>query len=157
KLNYGMSAVGSLGHLTVEMLKKQEGLELVNVPFRGGAQVMNELAAGRVDIASDSFTVMLPHVQAGKFKLLGTLGEQRVPGFDFPTVAESIPGMSAESGTGLVVPAGTPDFVVQKISADVAKVLARPAVKKRLEELGIEVIGSTPREFEDYLRAVSTK
>ncbi|MGA0569687.1 Bug family tripartite tricarboxylate transporter substrate binding protein [Variovorax sp. VNK109] len=157
KLNYGLSAVGSLGHLTVELLKHQERLEIVNIPFKGGAQVMNEMAAGRVDIASDSFTVMLPHIKSGKLKLLGTLGEKRVPGYDYPTVAETLPGLSAESGTGLVVPSGTPDAVVQKISADVAKVVAQPAVRKRLEELGIEVVGSTPAQFEDYLRSVSAK
>lgn len=157
KLNYGLSAVGSLGHLTVEMLKRQEKLDIVNVAYRGGAQVMTEMEAGRVDIASDSFTVMLPHVKAGRLKFLGTLGDKRVPGYNYPTVAESIPGLSAESGTGLVVPAATPDAIVRKISADVAKVVMLPAVKKRLEELGIEVIGSTPEQFDDYLRAVSAK
>ncbi|RYG29691.1 MAG: tripartite tricarboxylate transporter substrate binding protein, partial [Burkholderiales bacterium] len=65
-LNYGLSAVGSLGHLTMEMLKRQEKLDIVNVPFKGGSQVMTEMAAGRIDIASDSFTVMLPHIAAGR-------------------------------------------------------------------------------------------
>ncbi len=157
KLNYGLSAVGSLGHLTIEMLKRQEKIDILNVPFKGGSQVMNEMVAGRIDVASDTLLVMLPHVKSGKVKILGTLGDKRVPGYNFPTVAESLPGMSAESGTGLVVPAGTPDAIVRKIAASVAQVVAQPAMKARLEELGIEPIGSTPEGFDEYLRLVSQR
>lgn len=159
QLNYGLSAVGSLGHLTVELLKRQEKLDIVNVPFKGGAQVMTEMAAGRIDIASDSFTVMLPHINAGRLKVLGTLGEKRVPGFEalYPTVAETLPGIAGDSATGFVVPAGTPNAVVRKIQTDVAQILNRPEMKKRMLELGIEVIASTPEAFDAYMRAMENK
>jgi tripartite-type tricarboxylate transporter receptor subunit TctC len=159
KLNYGLSSIGSLGHLTIEMLKRQEKLDIVTVPFRGGSQVMTEMAAGRVDIASDSFLVMLPNIKAGKLKMLGTLGKKRVPGYEsqYPTVDETVPGLYADSGTGFVVPAATPTEIVDKIQRDVATVLNRPEMKERMAEFGIEVVASSPEGFAAYLRETAEK
>ena len=155
KLSYGNSGIGALSHLSMELLKKQEGIDFLTVAFKGGAQVVTELIGGRIDIATEPFLVVLPHVREGRLKLLGTFGEKRVSGYEnlYPTIAESVPGLAATSLLGFVVPAATPRPVLQKIHADVARVLAQPDTRKRLLEMGIEPVGSTPEQFDEFIRA----
>jgi tripartite-type tricarboxylate transporter receptor subunit TctC len=155
KLSYGNSGIGSLSHLVMEQLKRQESLAMVTVAFKGGAQVVTELLGGRIDIATEPFLVALPHVKEGKLKLIGTFGDRRVAGYEqlYPTIAETLPGLSASSLLGFVAPAATPRAALLKIAADSARVLAQPDTRKRLEEMGIEALGTTPDKFDEHIRS----
>jgi tripartite-type tricarboxylate transporter receptor subunit TctC len=94
---------------------------------------------------------VLPFVQAGKMKLIATMGDKRVAGVNAPTVAEVIPGFNVGALLGFVVPAGTPKAVIDKIQADTAKVLATPELRKRAEEYGMEIVASRPEQFNAFL------
>jgi len=87
-------------------------------------------------------------VEAGKMKLIATMGDQRVAGHDYPTVAETIPGFNVGALLGFVVPAGTPKAVVQKIQVDTARALASPEIQQRAREYGLKVVGSKPEQFD---------
>jgi tripartite-type tricarboxylate transporter receptor subunit TctC len=151
KLNYGTPGTGSTTHLGAELLKREGGFDMQHVPMKGSAPAHTELLGGRLDLVVDPLLSVLPYVQAGKMKLIATMGDKRVPGVNAPTVSEVIPGFNVGALLGFVAPAGTPKAVVQKIQADTAKVLATPEVKKRAEEFGMEIVASTPEQFNAFL------
>lgn len=155
KLTYGNSGIGALSHLVTELLKKQEGLDILTVPFKGGSQVMVELLGGRIDVATEPFLVVLPYIKDGRAKMLGTFGDKRVKGYEqlYPTIAETVPGLSATSLLGFIAPAGTPPRILKQIQTDVARILAQPEIRKRLEEMGIEATGSTPEQFDALIQS----
>jgi tripartite-type tricarboxylate transporter receptor subunit TctC len=151
RLNYGTPGAGSTTHLGAELLKREAGFEMQHVAMKGSAPAHTELMGGRLDLVVDPLLSVLPYVQAGKMKLIATMGDKRVPGVNAPTVAEVIPGFNVGALLGFVAPSGTPRAVVQKIQADTAKVLATPEVKKRAEEFGMEIVGSRPEQFDAFL------
>jgi tripartite-type tricarboxylate transporter receptor subunit TctC len=151
KLNYGTPGAGSTTHLGAELLKREAGFEMQHVAMKGSAPAHTELMGGRLDLVVDPLLSVLPYVQAGKMKLIATMGDKRVPAVNAPTVAEVIPGFNVGALLGFVAPSGTPRAVVQKIQADTAKVLATPEVKKRAEEFGMEIVGSRPDQFDAFL------
>jgi tripartite-type tricarboxylate transporter receptor subunit TctC len=151
KLNYGTPGAGSTTHLGAELLKREAGFDMQHVAMKGSAPAHTELMGGRLDLVVDPLLSVLPYVQAGRMKLIATMGEKRVPGVNAPTVSEVIPGFNVGALLGFVAPAGTPRSVVQKIQVDTAKVLATPEVKKRAEEFGMEIVGSRPEQFDAFL------
>jgi tripartite-type tricarboxylate transporter receptor subunit TctC len=148
KLNYGTPGAGSTTHLGGELLKREAGFEMQHVGMKGSAPAHTELMGGRLDLVIDPMLSVLPYVQAGKMKMIATMGDKRVPGYDFPTVAETIPGFNVGALLGFVAPAGTPRAVVQKIQADTARALATPDIQKRAHDFGMQVVGSTPEQFD---------
>lgn len=157
KLTYGTPGVGGTAHLGAELLKRTAGFDILHVPFKGSAPAHTELMGGRIDIVVDPFLSILPYVKAGRMKMIATFGDKRVPGYDYPTVAETIPGFNVSALLGFVAPAGTPLAVIQKIQADTAKVLAHPETKKRIEELGMEIVASKPEQFDAFVQAEMKK
>ncbi|MDB5752152.1 MAG: transporter [Ramlibacter sp.] len=153
KLNYGTPGAGSTTHLGAELLKREAGFVMQHISMKGSSPAHTELMGGRLDLVVDPFLSILPYVQAGKMKLIATLGARRVQGHDYPTVAELIPGFDVGALLGFVVPAGTPKAVLQKIQADTAKALASPDMKKRAQEYGLEIIGSKPEQFDAFIGA----
>jgi tripartite-type tricarboxylate transporter receptor subunit TctC len=151
KLNYGTPGAGSTTHLGAELLKREAGFEMQHIAMKGSAPAHTELMGGRLDLVVDPFLSILPYVQAGKMKMIATLGAKRVAGHDYPTVAEVIPGFDVGALLGFVAPAGTPKPVLQKIQADTAKALASPEVKKRAQEYGLAIVGSKPEEFDAFI------
>jgi tripartite-type tricarboxylate transporter receptor subunit TctC len=153
KLNYGTPGAGSTTHLGAELLKRDAGFDMQHVAMKGSAPAHTELMGGRLDLVVDPFLSVLPYVQAGRMKLIATMGDKRVPGYEqqYPTVAEVIPGFSVSALLGFVAPAGTPKPVLQKIQADTAKVLAQPDVRKKMEEFGMEVVASRPEQFDAFI------
>lgn len=147
KLNYGTPGAGSTTHLGGELLQREAGFDMQHVGMKGSAPAHTELMGGRLDLVIDPFLSILPFVQAGKMKLIATMGDQRVAGHDYPTVAETIPGFNVGALLGFVVPAATPKAVVQKIQADTAKALAGPEIQARAREYGLKVVGSKPEQF----------
>jgi tripartite-type tricarboxylate transporter receptor subunit TctC len=151
KLNYGTPGAGSTTHLGAELLKREAGFDMQHVSMKGSAPAHTELMGGRLDLVVDPFLSVLPYVQAGKMKMIATMGDKRVLGHDYPTVAEVIPGFNVGALLGFVAPAGTPKPVLQKIQADTARALASPDMKKRAEEYGLEIVGSRPEQFDVFI------
>ncbi|MFL6694412.1 MAG: tripartite tricarboxylate transporter substrate binding protein [Ramlibacter sp.] len=152
KLTYGTPGAGSTTHLGAELLKREAGFDMLHAPMKGSAPAHTELMGGRLDLVVDPFLSVLPYVKAGRMKMIATMGDKRVPGFEqYPTVAEVLPGFSVSALLGFVAPAGTPRPVIQKIQADTARVLAQPAIKKQIEELGMEIVASKPEQFDAFI------
>jgi len=152
-LSYGTPGAGSTTHLGAELLKRQAGFDMLHVPYKGSAPAHTELMGGRIDIVVDPFLSVIPYVKAGKMKMIATLGDRRVDGYDYPIAAETVPGFSVVGLLGFVAPAATPKAVVAKIQADTARVLAVPETRKRIEELGMEVVTTRPEQFEALIQS----
>lgn len=151
KVNYGTPGAGSTTHLGAELLKREAGFEMQHIAMKGSAPAHAELMGGRLDLVVDPFLSVLPFVQGGRMKLIATLGDKRVAGHNYPTVAETIPGFNVGALLGFVAPAGTPKPVLQKIQADTAKALASPDMQQRAQEFGLQVVGSTPAQFDAFI------
>ncbi len=151
KLNYGTPGAGSTTHLGAELLKREAGFEMQHIAMKGSAPAHTELMGGRLDLVVDPFLSILPYVQGGRMKIIATMGDKRVAGHNYPTVAETIPGFNVGALLGFVAPAGTPKPVLQKIQADTAKALATPDVQKRAQEFGLQVVGSAPEQFDAFI------
>ena len=153
KLTYGTPGAGSTTHLGAELLKREAGFDMLHSPYKGSAPAHTELMGGRIDVVVDPFLSVIPYVKAGRMKMIATLGDKRVPGYDYPIAAETVPGFSVVGLLGFVAPAATPKAVVAKIQADTAKVLAVPETRKQIEELGMEVVTTRPEQFDAFLQA----
>jgi tripartite-type tricarboxylate transporter receptor subunit TctC len=148
-LAYGTAGIGSTHHLIGELLAKQAGANLLHVPFRGDAASLTSLLGGEIPFIVVPPTAVLGHLKSGKLRALAVTGAQRWPGMpDVPTVAEQgVAGFDVRSWAGWMLPAGTPQPIVERLHAETQKALQDPVVKKRLEEMGGEVRGSTPQEM----------
>ena len=139
KFNVGYGGVNNTQHLTGELFKYTTGVNMVGVNYKGSASAVTDLLSGQISILVDSLAVTLPHIQAGKLKPLAITTLQRVPQLPaLPTLSESgYPGFEGVGWQGLIVPKGTPNAIVQKISADVAQVLADPEMQKSIIDKGM--------------------
>ena len=153
--NYGSSGVGGAAHLAGEIFKTVAGVQLTHIPYKGAAPAMADLLGGQVPIVFDPIPTSLAHVRAGKLKALGITSAQRsalVP--EVPTVAESgLPGFAVSAWFGLYAPAATPRDIVDKLNADVNRVLLNPEVKERFATLGAESSPMAVDQFAAFLRA----
>jgi tripartite-type tricarboxylate transporter receptor subunit TctC len=154
KLAYATPGSGTAMHLSVEMLKTSAGIDLVHVPYKGGAPAQQDVLSGRVPILMDVLYAVQPLIKAGKIKVLALLSPARAPESpEYPIVAESVPGVSALSLVGIVVPAATPRDLVNRIGADIARAVTSSDLTERMKQQGMEPIGSTPEEFDALIRA----
>jgi tripartite-type tricarboxylate transporter receptor subunit TctC len=153
-LNYASVGVGSPNHLGMELLKSMAGIDMVHVPYKGATPAMADLIAGQVQLAFNGMASVLPQIATGKLKAIAIGSARRSPAApDVPTVAEAgVPGFEFVAWNGNFAPAATPAAVVAKISGDIRKALAAPAVVQRLAGLGTEPSASTPAEFAAYLK-----
>ena len=158
RLNYGTSGPGSVSHLSSEMLKNNTKIQAVEVAYKGGVLAVQDLLGGQINfIFSDSLPAMA-HIRSGKLRALCVTGTQRyelLP--EPPTCQASAPGLVAVNWWGVLMPAGTPRPIVDKLNADTVKALADPDVKKRFADLGVEAVSSTPAEFAAFIRAEMDK
>ena len=157
KLTYGTPGTGSTTHLGGELLKREAGFDMLHVPMKGSAPAHTELMAGRLDLVIDPLLSVLPYVRAGKMKMIATMGDQPIPGTDFPTVSQVLPGFNVGALLGFVAPAGTPQPVLARIQADTAKVLASPEMKQRAAEFGLQIVASRPAQFESFIGSEMTR
>ena len=146
---YGSAGIGSTHHLAGELLSKMAKADMLHVPYRGDAASLTALLAGDVPLVIAPPTAVLSNIKAGKLRAIATTGNQRWPGLpDVPTVAEQgVNAYDVRSWAGLMVPAGTPRAVVERLNAETLKALQLPTVRSRLEEMGGEARGSTPDEM----------
>ena len=138
----------------MELLKQQAQLFIVHVPFRGAAPAMQELLAGRVEMAFDTTVAALPHIRAGKLKpiVLGGLKPvEALPGVD--TVARTYPGFDTDGWQGLFVPKGTPAEIVQKLNAEFVRAVRSADFTSQMSGLGFQAVGGTPEQFGALVRA----
>jgi tripartite-type tricarboxylate transporter receptor subunit TctC len=153
-LNYASSGPGTPYHMAGELFKAMSGTEIVHIPYKGSSQARNDVLGGQVDMMFDAIPTMAPHARAGTVKALATTGLKRsavLP--DVPTVAEAgVPGYEATIWLGIMAPAGTPKPIVDKLNAEIRKVVTRPDVKAQWADQGAEPMTMTPEEFDAYLR-----
>ncbi len=154
KLTYASPGLGSSMHLAGELLKMEAGIDLLHVPFKGGAQAYPELMAGRIDLQLDPTFGIYRHVKAGKMKAIAVTSAKRDPSApEVPAVAETLRGFDVLSINGIVAAGGTPRELARRISGDFRKLLREPDTAKRLEELGIEPVGNSPEEFGAFIKS----
>ena len=155
KANYASIGVGSLSHLTMELVALRSGTEIVHVPYAGSSQAVTALLAGEVDMACLPALSVLPHVRAGKLKAIAVSTAKRSSALpDVPTLNEQgLSGVDAGAWIGVIAPAGTPTPILERIRKDVVAVLKEPEVVAALRNQLMEPIGSTPEEFVAHLRA----
>lgn len=159
KLNFGTSGPGSMSHLIGEMFKRSAQISIEGIQYKGGVLAVQDLLAGQVQmIFSDALPVM-QHIRAGKLRPIGITSKDRSPlSPDIPTMAEQgFPDLVAVNWWGVLVPAGTPRPIVDKLNADLVKVLADPDLKKKYADLGVEPMSSTPEFFGDFIRTESAR
>lgn len=159
QINYASSGIGSASHLSPEMFKAMAGIDIVHVPYKGTGQAIGDLLAGQVVMMFDQPVSTLPHVKAGKLRVLAITSGKRFPTLqDIPTVAESgIPGFEAVSWSGVCVPGGTPKDIINKLQTEISKVLKLPDITERLMRDGIEPIGGTPEQFQAFIEREKIK
>jgi len=154
KLSYATPGSGTAMHLSVELLKTTAGIDIVHVPYKGGAPAQQDVMSGRVPILMDVLYAAQPLIKSGKIKVLALLSPQRTPDSpEYPVVAESVPGVSALSIVGIVAPAATPRELVRRISADIARAVKSTDLTDRMKQQGMEPVGSTPEEFDALIRS----
>jgi tripartite-type tricarboxylate transporter receptor subunit TctC len=153
KLSYATPGSGTAMHLSVELLKAQTGIDLVHVPYKGGAPAQQDVMGGRVPILLDVLYAVQPLIDSGKIKVIALLSPTRpASAKGYGLVAETVPGVSALSIVGLVAPAATPRELVRKISSDIAQSVKSSDLTERMTQLGMEPVGSTPEQFEALIR-----
>jgi len=158
KVTYASVGAGSSNHLNALLLSERAGLEMVHVPYKGGAPMMIDLVGGQVNVMFVSAPQAIPQVKAGRIKALAIGSAKRIAQLpDTPTVAETLPGFTAQSWVGMLVPAGTPKAAVARLHDETAKALADPAVRGKLQAQGFDVVASTPEDFLAFARAESDK
>jgi len=158
RLQYASPGTGTSAHLAGELLKGEAGIDLVHVPYKGSGPAQVDLLAGRVELMVDVFHSAKAHVESGKLKVIALTAKDRPVNIrQYPLVAETLPGFDVRSLFGFVVPAATPRPVVQKIRDDTAKVLNQPDVTAKLETMGLEVVASTPAQFDQLVRTEMVK
>lgn len=155
KYSYAHGGSGGISHLTAEWLKSIKGLDIVQVPYRGNGPALIDLAAGRVDLIFDQPISSESFVKSGKIRPLAVTSATRIPGYpNVPTMAESgFPDFVVEVWYGLSFRAGTPESVVNRVNAALAKVLVKQDVKLSLQRSGVTAIASTPKEFDARVRS----
>ena len=152
KLNYPSSGIGTVHHLSGELLNAMAGIDMTHVPFRGGASPLTEVLAGRVDLLLEAMTLSIGQVRSGKLRPLAVTSRERWKALpDVPTVAETVPGYEVISFIGLGATGGTPAPIVQQLSTEVRRVVADPDMHKRLVDFGGEPAASTPEEMRAFV------
>ncbi len=151
-LNYATSGVGSISHLSAELMNTMAGIETVHIPTKGGNTALSETLAGRVDFLFEAPTLSLPFIKSGKLRALAATGRERYkPMPELTQVSEVLPGYEVYSFIALGVTGGTPDAVVQYLNAEMRKIAGQADVVRRLVELGGEPQANSPDEMNRYV------
>ena len=158
-LNYGSSGPGSNYHMAAELLRHLTGINIVHVPYKGSTGARNDIISGNIQLLFDSVPTMAPLIKAGMVRALGTSGKTRSPILpEVPTIAEAgVAGFQASLWVGFMVPAATPQPVVDKLNTEIAKILSRPDIKASWEKQGATPVVMPPAEFKKFMDAEVVK
>jgi tripartite-type tricarboxylate transporter receptor subunit TctC len=159
QLSYGSGGVGTASHLATELLKLMTKTDLVHVPYKGLGPALTDLIGGRLQLIISTMASALPQLKAAKLRPIAVTTLQRSPFFpEVPTMNEAgVPGYEFSTWYGLLVPAGTPRTIIDRLNAETAKVLAQPFVKEQFAVQGLDTTPSSPQEFGQYLKAEVAK
>jgi tripartite-type tricarboxylate transporter receptor subunit TctC len=148
KINYASSGNGSTIHMSAELFKMMAGVDLVHVPYRGGAPALTDMLAGQVQVMFDNLPTSLEHIRAGKLRPLAitsTTRSELLP--DVPTLADFVPGYESSAWYGVGAPKGTPAEIVDRLNREINAILADPKAKTRVAEMGATLITGSPADF----------
>jgi tripartite-type tricarboxylate transporter receptor subunit TctC len=152
-LDYASPGVGTMTHLAGELFGRAADIKLTHIPYNGGAPATTDVVAGRVPIMFDIWYAARPHVEAGRLKVIGFLDAQRLAGQpDDGTFAEVYPGLEVKSSLGLIVRSATPRPLIEAISQAARETVQAPEFAGRMRELGLEPVGTTPAEYDAFIR-----
>jgi tripartite-type tricarboxylate transporter receptor subunit TctC len=155
---YASAGVGATTHICAEMFARMAGIEMVHVPYRGGAPAVQDTVSGNAQLLFSAATQTLPHVQAGRLRMLGVTEPRRsrlLP--DVPTVGETIPGYEMSVWYGVLGPKGMPPDLVAQLNRELNRAMASPEVSDRLSVIGVEAIAETPESFAATIRSDAAK
>jgi tripartite-type tricarboxylate transporter receptor subunit TctC len=158
RVAYASAGPGSTNHICAEMFARMAGIEMVHVPYRGGAPAVQDTVAGQTQLFFSAATQTLPHVQAGRLRLLGVTeasASRLLPGV--PTVGQTVPGYEMTVWYGVLGPKDMPQDVVTQLNREINRAMALPEVRDRLATIGVEVLAETPEAFAASLRADAAK
>lgn len=155
KLNFGSPGVGTTGHLGLAMLMHAAQIKLTHIPYKGAAPAITDLIGGQIDGVVDNPPTVLPHIETGKLRPLAVAAKQHMALLpDLPTAAEAgVANYEASSWFGVVAPAGTPPAIVDKLHKAIAAALAQPATRERFAKSGARLLGNSPDEFGQQIKA----
>jgi tripartite-type tricarboxylate transporter receptor subunit TctC len=153
KISFGSSGIGAAAHLTTELFKQTTGVDMVHIPYKGTAGALQDLMAGNIQILVDVPSTLMPQVRGGKIKALAMFSSKRIAGAtEVPTMPEAGgPVLEASTWVLFLAPAGTPQEIVNRVSAEVAKAIAAGDIKGRFEAIGIDPVGNTPEQAGKFL------
>jgi tripartite-type tricarboxylate transporter receptor subunit TctC len=153
KLNYASSGPGTPYHMAAELFKSMAGVDIVHVPYRGSSGARTDILGGQVQMMFDAVTTMSEHVKAGQVRALGTSGKSRSSVLsEVPTIAEAgVPGYESTIWIGLIAPKGTPPAIVNRLNAEITKIVSRPEVSRDWAAQGAVAMTMTPDEFGNYI------
>ena len=155
QLSYASGGNGTVAHLGMELFKHMAGVDIVHIPYKGTAAVVQSLLTGEVQVAFAQMATVRPQIASGKLRVLAVATASRAQAMpDVPTVAEAgVPGFKADVWFGVVAPAGTPADIIAKLNQELVAIMHLPDVDEQLRRQGIEPMTSTPEEFAAFLRA----
>jgi tripartite-type tricarboxylate transporter receptor subunit TctC len=157
-MQYASIGIGGATHLAGELLKLMAGIEMQHIPYNGSAPAYRDMLGGRVPVAFVILTSALPHVRAGRLKVLCLTNPKRSQVYpEYPTIGETVPGYELTTWSGLAVPGATPKEIVQQLSTDVQKALQAPEVRQKLTDYGMELAPLPAAEFEAFIRSESAR
>jgi tripartite-type tricarboxylate transporter receptor subunit TctC len=153
QLNFASSGIGSAAHLTMEMLKSREGLELQHIPYKGTSGALQDTVGGQINVMFDVIGPLMSQVRSGNAKAIAVAAKERIAAAgDTPTVSEQgVTDFVSGTWAGIIAPAGTPKDIVDRVSLEAKKALADPELKKKLDDQGIVAVGSTPEEYRAFV------
>lgn len=159
KLAYGSNGQGTLQHLIGEQFSAINGVEMLHVPYKGSGPLTTDLVGGQVSMSFDTITPVLPQIKAGRLRALAVTTGKRSPALpDVPTLAEAgLPGFDQGSWFGILAPARTPPEIVNKLNAEIVKILNMPDVQQKFADIGAQKVGNSPQEMAALIRADTEK
>ena len=159
KITFGSAGNGNTSHLAAEYFASMAGIQLTHVPYKGSAPLVNAMLAGEVQMTFDSASTSLPHVQSGRLRGLAVTGDARLPMIaDVPTMIEAgLPGFVVNGWYAVLAPAGTPSAIVERVSRDIAAVVAQADVRQQLQAGGYQLVGSSPAALGAHIDAEITR
>jgi tripartite-type tricarboxylate transporter receptor subunit TctC len=158
KLSFASAGNGSSQHLAGELFKKMTGVDMLHVPYRGGAPAITDMISGQVSMMFGNMPELLPQVEARKLRAVAFGSSDRAPALpDVPTIAETVPGFSVSNWFGLIVPARTSPQIVARLNTEAQKALDAPDVRERLKMMGFQILGGKPEKFAATITADTAK
>ncbi len=155
---YASGGAGSTTHLAAELLANMGGVKMTHVPYKGANPATLDLLGGRVSCMFGTILPTLPHIKSGKLRAIGMSSLKRAPALpEVPAIAETLPGFEAVSFYGVALPAGVPKPVLNKLNAEMARIITAPDTREQLRQQGADAVGDTQAEFTDFFRKQMSK